>query len=295
MINWEKIYKTLIELRGLGEKPKNTYTELHHIIPRYLGGVDEQENLVRLTLSDHTLAHYILWRWKGNLQDRVAFLMKGGQTEKGNIERVKLAVEASREINRERFLNENPMKNPKSTEKAKQTRVSRYKGKYHSEQGVQNLKLLSNTGGQHTPEAVRKRVKSLKKQRILKESITPDGYCYLNLVKNKKQFTFRVHRLVATAFIPNKENKPTVNHIDGIKTNNKTKNLEWATRKEQSQHCLKLGLYNCFKRKVVCIKTGHTFESAVLAAKYFNINKKRKRLRRLKAGYSITPAFLLNF
>jgi len=180
MINWEKIYKTLIELRGLGEKPKNTYTELHHIIPRYLGGVDEQENLVRLTLSDHTLAHYILWRWKGNLQDRVAFLMKGGQTEKGNIERVKLAVEASREINRERFLNENPMKNPKSTEKAKQTRVSRYKGKYHSEQGVQNLKLLSNTGGQHTPEAVRKRVKSLKKTR---QNMTDEEYC-IKYVKN---------------------------------------------------------------------------------------------------------------
>jgi len=111
------------------------------------------------------------------------------------------------------------------------------------------------------------------KNTLLKISITPDGYQYLNLTKNKKQYTFRVHRIVAIAFIENIYNKPTVNHINGIKTNNIVKNLEWATRKEQSQHCLKLGLYNCFKRKVVCIKTGHTFESAVLAAKYFNINK----------------------
>jgi hypothetical protein len=180
MINWEKIYKTLIEVRGLKEKPESMYTELHHIVPKYLGGVDEQENLVRLTLYNHTLAHYILWRWKGNLQDKVAFLMKGGQTEKGSVERVKLAVEASREINRERFLNKNPMKNPKNTEKAKQTRVNRYEGKYHSEQGIQNLKLLSNTGGQHTPEAVKKRVQSSEKTR---QNMSDEEY-YIKYVKN---------------------------------------------------------------------------------------------------------------
>lgn len=117
------------------------------------------------------------------------------------------------------------------------------------------------------------RVKSLKKQKIIKSSITPDGYCYLNLVKNKKQFTFRVHRLVAIAFIFNTEKKPTVNHINGIKTDNKTKNLEWATRKEQSEHCLTLGLYNPFKRKVICTETNIIFDSAISAAKYYNINK----------------------
>ena len=116
-------------------------------------------------------------------------------------------------------------------------------------------------------------VRNIINLKQLKQSITPDGYCYLNLFKNKKQFTFRVHRLVAIAFIPNKENKPTVNHINAIKTDNKLSNLEWATRKEQSQHCLKLGLNNSFKRKVICLETNIIFESAVLAAKHYNINK----------------------
>jgi len=164
MINWEEIYKTLLIRRGLEQKLENIYTERHHIVPRYLGGGNEKENLIRLSLKDHTLAHYVLWRWKGNLQDKVAYLMKGGQTEKGNIERVRLAAEASRKINKKRWLLCNPMKDKEIISKAKQIRLQKYNGNFHSKEGLQSIKDY-NTGKQIPSQVIQKIQKTLKETR----------------------------------------------------------------------------------------------------------------------------------
>lgn len=94
--------------------------------------------------------------------------------------------------------------------------------------------LISNYG----------RVKSLRKEqeRILKLSHTKDGYVKCGITIKGSSCRFRVNRLVAEAFIPNPENKPTVNHIDGNKYNNRADNLEWATKSEQMKHAYKMGL-----------------------------------------------------
>ena len=64
----------------------------------------------------------------------------------------------------------------------------------------------------------------------------------VRLIHQSKDRTMRVHRLVAEAFIPNPDNKDTVNHIDGNKQNNRVSNLEWVDRTEQMLHAYDLGL-----------------------------------------------------
>lgn len=81
------------------------------------------------------------------------------------------------------------------------------------------------------------------KIRIMKPLLSRSGYLYVSLKKKKtKRFRFEIHRLVALAFIPNPENKTTVNHKDGIKLNNCVENLEWATKSENMQHSYDIGL-----------------------------------------------------
>lgn len=68
------------------------------------------------------------------------------------------------------------------------------------------------------------------------------GYLYVQLFVKDAHFRDSLHRLVAKAFLPNPENKKTVNHIDGNKANNHVSNLEWATHSENLLHAHATGL-----------------------------------------------------
>ena len=87
-----------------------------------------------------------------------------------------------------------------------------------------------------------KNITYLIKEKILKQNFDKDGYCIINLYKNSKLKTFKIHRLVAECFIKNIDNKKQVNHINGIKHDNRLENLEWCTTSENVIHALRTGL-----------------------------------------------------
>ena len=84
------------------------------------------------------------------------------------------------------------------------------------------------------------RVKN-KSDKILKIDFSRP-YPTIALYKNNVPKRYTIHRLVATAFLENKENKKTVNHIDGVKTNNNVLNLEWNSYSENLRHAFSIGL-----------------------------------------------------
>lgn len=99
--------------------------------------------------------------------------------------------------------------------------------------GYENLYRVSNLG---------KIINS--KGRILKQRIDHDGYLDIKLCKNGIEKRYKVHRLVAFAFINPNCNKPHINHIDCNKQNNSIDNLEWCTISENMKHAYREGLIN---------------------------------------------------
>lgn len=95
------------------------------------------------------------------------------------------------------------------------------------------------------------RVYSMKKKKLIKYGTRGSGcgYYQVGLTKDGKTYQKSIHRLVATHFIPNPENKKTVNHKDTNRKNNLVWNLEWSTQKENIQHAIDNGLCPHMEKK----------------------------------------------
>ena len=149
-------------------------------------------------------------------------------------------------------------------------------------EGFNGMYLISNKG----------RVKSYKqrKEKILTTHKTHGNYIIVDLSSKGKSKSYRLHRLVAKAFIPNVDDKPDVNHIDGDKSNNCSENLEWCTKSENMQHASRTGLFipynkgkygkDCHSSKKVAMLDKNTgkvikcFESEREGALYLGKNDK---------------------
>lgn len=119
---------------------------------------------------------------------------------------------------------------------------------------------------------------------IMKPHVDPYGYLRVCTTVDGKHMSTSVHRLVALAFIPNPDNKPTVNHKDGNKRNNSVENLEWATPAEQNRHAILHGLRDgtmqnarvVSKQKisklVYCVETGKIYPSEISAERELGLS-----------------------
>ena len=96
--------------------------------------------------------------------------------------------------------------------------------------GFENLYEVNNLG----------QIRRIDSQRILKPTLNTYGYNTVHLSSGKKRKRIGISILVAKAFIPNPENKPEVDHIDTIRTNNNISNLRWVTRQENMDNPLTL-------------------------------------------------------
>lgn len=155
--------------------------------------------------------------------------------------------------------------------------------------GFEKLYQVSNLGRIKRIECIIKQNHPVQKERVIKEriiksAINARGYERI-ILSNKEKNNFSVHRLVATAFIENPFNKPEINHIDGIKNNNNSLNLEWATPKENMNHAHKTELMNLQrgenhwrsllkKEDIIKIRSINPkkYKEQILLAKYFQIN-----------------------
>ena len=127
------------------------------------------------------------------------------------------------------------------------------------------------------------KIYSKRSNKFLKPATTKDGYLQVSLVgENGKQYSYKVHRLIAMTFIDNPNNLPEVNHIDFDRLDNFVNNLEWCNHYDNIKHSRDAGKYDCIYKQT---RKAYVFTN-VLNGKSFTIIGFKQMMKQLH----ITPA-----
>lgn len=133
-----------------------------------------------------------------------------------------------------------------------------------------------------------------RKGQEIKKRPDKDGYLKVNLKVKQKGKSSIVHRLVASAFIPNAENKPQVNHKNGIKNDNRIENLEWCTTFENRQHAYDTGLQHSFTRQGELNNFNKLKEQQVREIRILHDKKKGFTYKKLGEIYNVSEGAIGN-
>ena len=142
----------------------------------------------------------------------------------------------------------------------------------------------------------------------MKPSLTTTGYYKVDLRKDGKRKSMKAHRLVAMAFIPNPEDKPHINHIDGNPLNNNVENLEWCTPRENVIHALETGLKEKFlipidelekmyideKKSIRQIQSIYGVSSTIIMNRLKEYGIATRSISEAKIKYNLTEEFIIN-
>ena len=139
--------------------------------------------------------------------------------------------------------------------------------------GYENKYYLDTDGNIYRYVIKRKEFKQLK-------PVKQCGYLAIDLGLNGIIKRHLIHRLMATNYIENPENKPQVNHINGIKTDNSLKNLEWNTRSENQLHSIRIGLRTTVGEK--------NSQAKLNEEKVLQIFKDKRVYKEIKEEYKIS-------
>ena len=156
--------------------------------------------------------------------------------------------------------------------------------------GYEGVYQVSNQGRVKSLDHTIRQKHSYKKGGRVLKSWLYSGYSYVQLCVNGKDKKLKVHRIVAEAFIDNPENKKEVNHINGIRSDNRVENLEWCSHRENILHANKTGLR---KTGVNATNAKFSFEDIEFILKNTKVNSHKYGARAMGRKFNVCHETIL--